>query len=502
MSKHRGAWLFVHGSLWLAAVACGADPDSAVDQPEQNDVDVISEPAGDHACPTCTTWVGGETTDFGGGPAQCGGARERLETSDARLGFSVDSLVEQLDGRHEAEMRWSDCKKTAATRVSGFVEQTTVTVVFGNEASNAELIAQGGSSLADGSRCTDYLVFTLPVTLEAADGSLHGSFNVQVRAESSDFAVLNAQVDLTELQGNLDLEAEPMRAHYGILDVRMALAGGGLRGRLTPSIAYVDDQPPYPGTPTRYSALCASWPQDGCDVDQWPVPLDQTLGGSSVDGSTVDAPTDTSARQRWHDALEQVTALGPRPSQLIFSRQPGSILEPSTISPSGELEFSWGPPREPACRVGWQPSSARKPASDSLVVFSDLTTTTSDGTANFHHEVAVTLTTATSGEFEHWRWTHIEPLRPLAEQLDLFPIQGDWADANALEVTTIGQYAPEAERFLAWGSLGYDGLDVTELSEACLQDLSHNARLETISPACSATRAPSRRFAWDNSVAP
>jgi len=241
-------------------------------------------------CPTCQPVdgplpLGGETSEFDGvierGPASTAIPPPEIATPRPLSDPALARWLELVEGEREFSLRWRERFRDAGT--SGHAPATRLVLsVSALRAFDVEF---------DAARPEPTVYLEVAVDLRSDDGAIDSSFVHlldldhlgQYRgSEHAESARANAPYPLSDWRGSLALGLDPEREVAGSVQLDLSFSSEHVRGRLTALVQY-------PLEPVR-QLLTGSFPDDGCSVGEWPLPLDaepEGLGqslGSGLEG--------------------------------------------------------------------------------------------------------------------------------------------------------------------------------------------------------------------------
>lgn len=412
----------------LSAVPACADPHSSEPgegpSPSETSSQVPSPPdprwpdaVGNHVCPACTPQTGGETTDFGGGPAPPCWHRTFVDVASADAAAEgvalVNELTRSLAGTHELPIRW----QPGSLPIRGAADDATLKLELEPLPSEARWAER---STNHGVECRPFLQLPANGRLETSDGALAAAFSVMVRAETADYALLDASADLASLEGTLRFAVDPDRGHHGTLQFHSALTSGILRVELTASLQYADEAVHYPGVQPSYSIITARAPLDDCAIDERPIAADEAL--PELDGNTLDAA--------WEGFSLEQQALNPRPARWSSAASP----EPSDTT----LTLDFAATTSAACLR--PPSPGQTPPTVGLRREALLQSFTDDRSFEVSLPLPVSMTLSREGRLLQWqaaRYATLIGTRP-REVFGRTPLEG----SAVLSAYVRANYAP------------------------------------------------------------
>jgi hypothetical protein len=265
-----GIW----GSAWrgiaccIAIAGCSADDDGRGGAPASGSkTPVTDDAAAPSLCPSCSSTepvaLGGETQEFDGGRTVY-----RILSSTPRplSDPELAPLLARVEGVHDLTFRWRE--SFLESGIGGYDEVTRIVLdVRALRAFDVQL---------DSAEHPSTVHIELAVDLSTADGALRGSVvhrvdahSVLVPAGSADIITDDGGAyPLQDFRGSLDLALDPGREVAAVLSVELLFSDRGVRGRLVSFVRYPPDR--------SRRVLVGAFPDDGCDVQEWPVLLDAT----------------------------------------------------------------------------------------------------------------------------------------------------------------------------------------------------------------------------------
>ena len=266
-------------------------------------------------CPTCAPLVGGESSDFGGGQANCQ-EQERALSQAEQDEFRVAELVAAAAEPLTTSLRWNvhdplraDTTLTAITTLGSPTFRA-----IGVEASDA---------------CQDRVLIPATVDVSTADDGFATSLRGAVELRRGDLIWhLRAAVNLASGEGNLALQVDSTRRHAGELALDVRGFPEGRRGSFGAELRYLALGSTWngpigeAGTPgvEQVELDLARFPADQCTADSVPIDPDTVnawFGGASARTlhAQLRAGLPASSTARWldgsstqiHVALDQLT---------------------------------------------------------------------------------------------------------------------------------------------------------------------------------------------------
>jgi hypothetical protein len=287
---------------------------------------------GGRLCPHCEPRVGGETSDFGGGRANC---KESVGQWDEAIAaeFGLDAVLDEASIPFEVPLRWEGGEHEGKSQLSG---QVTLGIPI-------YYVSGVGD---DEPSCFDKVLVPATVELATADGGIEATLEGQIELQRGAFSwELRAAADLAVVAGNRDLETDKTRPQEGELRIVMRGFEGERRGYLQPVVAYLDEEGGSAVALGGWDAFAISpwhglFPTDECGSRGFPLAVDEPRDflGDRSPGETMEAALASLQPEAWPACYRDGAC-----TELSVSTAETSQTEasPPEVCVSGAAQVSW-----------------------------------------------------------------------------------------------------------------------------------------------------------------
>lgn len=283
-SSRKTLLLGLISGFLIAGTACNVESHALMPELDGDDTMLGETGEAPPICPGCRPTVGGQTSDFGGVVNWCYGSyREVPASPELESAFDVAEIVAATSAPLEVAIAWGAGRYSRPEVAAETTLDATITL---------EPFTYVESSMP--SPCFDNVYARATVALSTRDGMVIATAQGTLERRLDEiYWHLNATVDLSEVQGTLDIPIDPSRIHSGQLEIEITGTPDGVRGSVRATVLDFETEQAYQAWigptsrvhPAAAVVLSGWFPIDDCGADSW-FPVDATEKHAAFGGKS------------------------------------------------------------------------------------------------------------------------------------------------------------------------------------------------------------------------